>query len=338
VEHVLGPELVTDMITEGTAVKLGGTMQSNEGYYTPRVLEKNIFLHSNVLQNPNDIFVLSGTTEEDLLKIVPSGKTVENIWKDNPDSIDFTQDMRGKIVLLAEDDADSWVPEICEKLEGKTLHWVEFKNGDFLWKMSQGDTYSLVDYIDADKRGADKRTITEFMKRGDCEVNEEAIWDLGDRTVLVVDEPGMGKSSTTAQVAWNTKLVDPTSWVVRINWNDHTRKLQEIDVATFNLDSLVEFLCSAAFPESKYTDINRILLKQSLQNSGNVTVLMDGFDEISPTHADKAAAVLSELMKTKVERVWITSRLPLMVREKFLTASGPTVYKFRRILFACPWE
>jgi ankyrin repeat protein len=35
---------------------------------------------------------------------------------------------------------------------------------------------------------------------------------------------------------------------------------------------------------------------------------MDGFDEISPTHADKAAVILSELMKTKVERVWVTSR------------------------------
>jgi hypothetical protein len=85
-------------------------------------------------------------------------------------------------------------------------------------------------------------------------------------------------------------------------------KLQDITAATFSFESLVEFLCSAAFPESKYTDINISLLKQALQSSGNVTVLMDGFDEISPTHADKAAVILSELMKTKVGRVWVTSR------------------------------
>jgi hypothetical protein len=83
------------------------------------------------------------------------------------------------------------------------------------------------------------------------------MWDLGERTVLVVDEPSMGNSSTTTQVAWNTKLADLISWVVRINWNDHTRKLHEVNAATFNLDSLVEFLCCAAFPESKYTDINK---------------------------------------------------------------------------------
>ena len=109
-------------------------------------------------------------------------------------------------------------------------------------------------------------------------------------------------------MAWNTKLADPASWVVRITWNDHSLKLQEINAETFNFDSLVEFLCSATFPESKYTDINRKLLKQALQNSGNVTVLMDGFDEFSPTHMHKAVVILSELMKTKMGNVWVTSR------------------------------
>jgi ankyrin repeat protein len=126
--------------------------------------------------------------------------------------------------------------------------------------------------------------------------------------VLVVAEPGMGKSSTTTNVAWHTKQRDSTSWVLRVNWNDHTRKLQEINVDIFNFNSLVAFLYSASFPESKYTDFNMSLLKQALQNSGNITVLMDGFDEITPIHTEKAAVILSELMKTKVGKVWVTSR------------------------------
>jgi len=35
----LGPELVTDLVTGGTAVKIGGTLQVNEGYYAVRILE-----------------------------------------------------------------------------------------------------------------------------------------------------------------------------------------------------------------------------------------------------------------------------------------------------------
>ena len=174
--------------------------------------------------------------------------------------------------------------------------------------MSQSSTESLLYYIDAAKTCAGKRIVADLMKGGICEFNEESFWGLGERKVSVVAEPGMGKSSATTQVRWQTNLVDPMSWVVRKNWNDQTRKLQESNIETLNSDALVEFLCSAAFPESKYTDINSILLKQALQNSGNVTVLMDEFDEVSQTHADKAAVILSELMRIKVWGIWFTSR------------------------------
>jgi len=308
VQHVLGPELVTDLTTKETVVNIGGRLQKRESNYAPRELQRCIWLHCDVLQNSNDVFAVSGTTREDLLKILPSGKTVECVWSEKFNMGDFTQDTSRRIFLLSEKYPENTFLAICEKLEGNTLHWVELKNGELLWKKSMCGTETLLDHIDSEKTRANRRIIAECLKSGICEVNEEAIWDLGERTVLVVDEPDMGKSSTTTQVAWHTKLADPTSLVVRINWNDHTTKLKPISASTFNFDSLVEFLCSAAFPESKYTDINRILLRQALQYSGNVTVLMDGFDEISPIHADKVAVILSELIKTKVGRVWVTSR------------------------------
>jgi hypothetical protein len=40
VQHVLGPELVEDLITKETLVKIGGTLQVHEGYYVPRKLER----------------------------------------------------------------------------------------------------------------------------------------------------------------------------------------------------------------------------------------------------------------------------------------------------------
>ena len=56
------------------------------------------------------------------------------------------------------------------------------------------------------------------------------------------------------------------------------------------------------------------MLKQVLQNIGNVTVLMDGFDEISPTRVHKAAATLFDLVKTKFRRDLVTK--PKMEIEK----------------------
>ena len=226
---------------------------------------------------------------------------------------------------------ESGYTKLCEDHPGETLHWVEFKERNFLCIRSNGTTDSLLNYVDYGRTRLDTRVVTEYMKHPEGGINEKVIWDLGQRTELVVDVPGMGKSSTTTQVAWNTKERDPTSWVVRINWNDHTKKLQEIDAATINFDSLVVFLCSAAFPESKYTEINRRLFKHALQNDGNVTVLIDGYDEISPMHANKAAVILSELMKTEVKRVCVTSR-PVQ-KERLEKEMSVTAYGMRRLSF-----
>jgi hypothetical protein len=315
VENVLGQELVTDLINEGTAVQLGGKLQMKEGCYAPIPSEREIYLELDVLGDSDsypDIFAVSGMEKKNLVGIAPSDEIVGKFCLEkNSKSGDWIENYNkfkpSRFILLKSKNLILCFSKLCEKHSGKTLHWLQRQNGCLLWKESRGSIDSLINYVDPERTRGDTRIIGEFMKRGSSEVNEKAIWDLGERTVLVAVEPDHSKSSTTARVAWHKKLADPTSWVVPINLNDHTKELQEIKAATFNFDSLVEFLCSAAFSKSKYADINRNLLKQALQNSGNVTVLMDGFDEISPTHPDKAAAILSELKKTKVGRVWVTT-------------------------------
>jgi hypothetical protein len=55
---------------------------------------------------------------------------------------------------------------------------------------------------------------------------------------------------------------------------------------------------------------------------------MDGFDEISPTHADKAV-ILSQLMQTKVQKVWVTSR-PVL-KEKLEKALNVTAFSMKKM-------
>jgi hypothetical protein len=315
VQHVLGRELLTDMISEETAVSIGGRLQVNEGYYAPRFLKRNIWLSVDILRRGDtypDIFAMSGMKKNDLVDIVPSDEEVGD-FRFNEDSVteNSTQDYgvsKKRFIVLQGRDLKSSFSKLCENRSRETVHWLKHKHGKLLWKETRGEIQNLLKYIDAENNVGDMESVKVFMKRQSCEVEEDSIWDLGERTVLLVAEPGMGKSSTTTQVAWRTKERDHTSWVVPINWNDHTEKLQEIIEETFNIDSLVKFLCSAAFPESKYRDIEEILLKQALQNSGNILVLMDGFDEISPTHAKKADAILSALKESKEVKVWVTSR------------------------------
>ena len=329
VEHVLGTELVTDLITEETPVNIGGTLQVNEGYYVPRVLRRKIYLHLNVLEDielDSEVFSISGMTKDELLENVITLKNVEKFSTGGE-----VKEIQDKIFILSTEYTKTCFSELCKTNQKETLHWLKYKPEDrkFLWKQSRGATDNLLDYVDHERTHGDKRIIEHFMKHGSHEVRENSIWALGERTVLVVADPGMGKSRTTTYVARHTKKRYPTSWVLRINWSDHTRKLQEMNAETFNFDSLVEFLYSAAIPESKYTDINRSLLKEALQSSGNVTVLMDGFDEISQFHIKKADAILSELMKTKVERVWVTTS-PVQ-RERLEKELSVTAFSMKKL-------
>ena len=310
VETSLGADVISELMTKRT-VQIGGTLHKNRYHYTPRVLEKEIWLQLDVLWNPDmypDMFAVSGMGVKDLAAIVPAGEIVEYIVQQNIHPVDFGEKISSRFVVLSETVEEINFCEHCKKHGERTLHWVQFKNGNLLWKKTHGGPDKLLTYIDTERTRLDKMCVEKYMRWGTCEVSEKEIWDLGERTVLVVAEPGMGKSSTTTQVARRIKLAHPTSWVMRINWSDHCRKLQQINAETFNFNSLFEFLCSAAFPELAFTNTENILLKQALQKSGNVTVLMDGFDEISPIHAGKAAVILSELMKTQVRRVWVTSR------------------------------
>ena len=314
VRQVLGPELVTDLITEGTPMNIGGRLQINTEHYEPRVFKRKIWLSLDSLRNRStypDILAVSGMQKNDLVDIVPSGEEVGSFYFEvgyvSENSTKNYDVLEKRFIVLKGRNMKSSFLKLCEIHNKETLHWLKYKDGKLLWKQTRGSLQNILNFIDAEKTGVDKRIAKECMNSGSCEINEDSIWNLGEMSVLVIAEPGMGKSSTTTQVAWNTKLTDPTSWVVHINWNDHTRKLQEINTATFNFKSLVEFLCSAAFPESKYTDINRVLLKQALQKSGNVTVLMDGFDEFSPLHMHKDV-ILSEIMKTKVGKDLVTLR------------------------------
>ena len=82
VQHVLGSELVTDLIKEETTVNIGGRLQVNTCYYAPRMLERKVCLHWDVLRISSAVSAVSGTTREHLLKIVPSDKTVECVWSE----------------------------------------------------------------------------------------------------------------------------------------------------------------------------------------------------------------------------------------------------------------
>jgi hypothetical protein len=129
VEHALGDlgaDMVKALVTKGTA-QLGGRLHTNRGYYSPRVLEKEVWLQLDVLRNPDsypDMFAVSGMKVKDLAAILPGGETVEYIDQQNIQHMEFTQDPCSRFIVLSEANAEICFLEIFKKHGERTLHWI----------------------------------------------------------------------------------------------------------------------------------------------------------------------------------------------------------------------
>ena len=105
------------------------------------------------------------------------------------------------------------------------------EEGSFLW----GDTNGNIDII---RRYIDNTKCKKYDKK--CVVEHN------DRTMLLVADLGMGKSTFLSYMAHENKKLDPSVWVLRINLNEHTKNLQDTEFEQERTDKCKEFLWSAA--------------------------------------------------------------------------------------------
>jgi uncharacterized protein YpiB (UPF0302 family) len=64
--------------------------------------------------------------------------------------------------------------------------------------------------------------------------------------MLLVVEPGMGKSTFLSHLEHEIKERNTSVWVLRINLNEHTRQLEKIEFGEEYIDKCKEILWSAA--------------------------------------------------------------------------------------------
>jgi len=170
VKHVLralGADTVSRLVTEET-VELGGRIKTNRDYYETRVLEREVWLQLDVLRNQDmhpDVFAVGGIELKDLAAIVPAGETVQYIDQQNIHNIVSTQDTGSRFIVLSEADAEIRFLKLCKKHTGRTLHWVQFKNGTLLWKKTHGDPDKLLTYIDTERTRLDLMCTKKYMRK-----------------------------------------------------------------------------------------------------------------------------------------------------------------------------
>jgi len=127
--------------------------------------------------------------------------------------------------------------------------------------------------------------------------------------ILVTNEPGMGKSTLLIHLAQQTRESNPDTWIVRVNINKHTSILKELQTNGCDEKGVIKLLTEAA----KINKIGVKVLEERLfiytyKSTGNMAVLIDGVDEVCPRYTEEVIQVLKILSKTKIKRIWVTSR------------------------------
>ncbi|PSN51182.1 hypothetical protein C0J52_06044 [Blattella germanica] len=145
------------------------------------------------------------------------------------------------------------------------------------------------------------KPIVEHLEDVEVKYDEiECFVNLPHKVVLILGEPGMGKSEELKSLATKLKVLDESTWVVRVALNDCTEDLSkdQIDVR--------ELLHKAA----NISEFAKELFDYQLETGGNIIVLFDGLDEINPDYTEKVNSMI-EYLTQKVRKIWLTSR-PIM--------------------------
>jgi energy-coupling factor transporter ATP-binding protein EcfA2 len=172
--------------------------------------------------------------------------------------------------------------------------------------------------IRQDVRDSIPHSEENFGKATGNDWKPSTLFESEGRIILIIDEPGMGKSTLLTHLAQQTRELHPNMWIVRVNINKYTKILDKLQTKGCDEKGVIKLLTEAA--QIKKIDgvfFEGRLFNYTYNSTGNMAVLIDGVDEVSPDYTEEVTQVLKTLSKTKIKRIWVTSRN--LVRDRLET-------------------
>jgi predicted NACHT family NTPase len=122
------------------------------------------------------------------------------------------------------------------------------------------------------------------------------------RVMLISDTAGMGKSTVLTYLSKIIKQKFTAKWVVRIDLNGHTYALKVLKEEHIDKEKAIDFASERLLKLKPGLELE--LFKQCCEQKQKLrlVIMLDGFDEISPSYKDTA------LTQTAVEQLWVTTR------------------------------
>jgi ankyrin repeat protein len=276
-------------------LKIGNKLVEKLNYYIPRTLRRQIYVSDSCKmmndESPGHVLAISGMSQEELCNLSSSDTAIPAAeWPFCSTEL-MPSDYR--ILQFRDFERDGAFQKLSAMYE--CIHWFHSEDGKLIWKGSKGNKDVVYRHVDS-------------RKWQDYDANN--FKDFDDRVVLVVAKPGMGKTTLLTHLAVGIKELDPSMWVVRVDLNDHTNFLHNIDENELGIDKVIRFLREEVLKlgNGVASKLEEELFEDSLKRRGNVVIMFDGYDEISPSYAEKVSIMLKELQKVNAGKLYVTSR------------------------------
>jgi hypothetical protein len=145
--------------------------------------------------------------------------------------------------------------------------------------------------------------IPRTLKLENSIVSEKGFLNSPDPFSIVISGAGMGKTSLLNSLAELVKSDNSHCWIVNITLNDHTSYFLEIseNLRTFDL---TDFLYDCL----KISGHNEKILFDDALRKGNIFVVVDGFDEMSPYYTEITLDLIKNLSMQRLKKLIISSR------------------------------
>jgi ankyrin repeat protein len=323
IKALLDSDVISILLSNEQELSVGRQLSFHYKYYVPRVLQHHIYLKEDILKLTDYAvtFAISGLQADELKNYLPaSEKICEFVCNERERSHNFkivsdfsktglsselenmeTYNEPGqnvepeevRYIILGNKNPDSEFRKLKELC--RNVHWIHVEEGAFLWR----DTNSNIDII---RRYIDN---TKCEKYDDM----ESLVEHKDRTILLVAEPGMGKSTFLSYMAHKIKEWKTSVWVLRINLIEHTKEYEDTNFKPECIDKCKRFLWSAAHStEQTALELTKEIFLQALEETGKMVIILDGFDEISPDYSRKVEMLIRTIRDETASKIWISSR------------------------------
>lgn len=173
------------------------------------------------------------------------------------------------------------------------------------------DEYVERKFLPSNSKVVDQIPFEDFDIEYDY--NDALNFNLKFRTILLFDEPGMGKSTSFKILHSRLKEKYLSHWIVFMDLKEHCKSFQvdsKITMKIKNREEIVRFFCEKILKIQSF----EVRLFAHLFNSDRVIVLMDGLDEICPSYKKFVFDLMTAIQKLSKNQLWISTR-PHLVSE-----------------------